>query len=112
MTRASNATFALSVSTRRSTRLASIGREGAIQPRRSSTEYEASRALLNPDLLLELELIEEAILVDPDGRLHRRERADGSIVDYSQLRVGLLVAYDVDAGGRPFFLDIRDLSRR
>ena len=64
-----------------------------------------------PALLLELELVEEGIAVDPKHRLHRRERADGSIVDMSAIGVGLLPAYEMDEDGLPTMLELRNLTR-
>lgn len=97
-----------SVSTSESRPRGPIGREGAIQPSRTP-EYEESRRRLSAPDLLELDLVEEEIGVDPRHRFHRRERADGSIVDLTLVKLGLLVVYELDLDGAPVMLDLRDL---
>lgn len=66
---------------------------------------------MTPELLLELELVEEGIVVDPTHRHHRKDRSDGSIVDLSAVRAGLLVAYEMGDDNAPTLLDLRDLTR-
>ena len=66
---------------------------------------------MSPELLFELDLVEEGIGVDPWHRHHRRDREDGSIVDLSAMRAGLLVAYEMDDDHVPWLLDLQDLTR-
>lgn len=51
---------------------------------RYTEEYAARKAALSDARRLSLSLIEEGIQVDPHGRYYRRDRPDGSVVDYSE----------------------------
>jgi hypothetical protein len=55
-------------------------------------EYIAARSTLSPQLVFELELVEEGIAVDPEHRQFRRDM-EGRVYDYSALRWGLIVVY-------------------
>jgi len=64
---------------------------------RHEPEYDADRAALSGELQLELDLLEEQIIADPDRAYQRPYGPDGVIYDLSAYdRFDLIVAYTRD----------------
>ena len=59
--------------------------------RRWTQSYLASKARLDPELQLSLDLAEESILADPDRESRRFIRSDDAVVDFAN--PGLLIAF-------------------
>lgn len=98
MTGNSKRIFALSGSTGRSRWRVPTRREGPILPRQQTPEYLTSRSLLSPGLQVELDLLEDEFAIALDHRRLRKDRVDGSVVDLSAARAGLLVADEMVDG--------------
>jgi hypothetical protein len=80
--------------------------EATIKARPSPAYARRKAALTDRHLLLSLDLVEEAIAVDPFHRLHRREV--GGVV-YNITEPGVVVAFEVDGDKVVFraFVDLR-----
>ncbi len=65
---------------------------------------------MTADLRLELDLVEEGIATDPHHRFRRKDRDDGTTVDYSAAKAGLLVAFEIIDDETVELIELRDLT--
>ena len=82
--------------------------EKAIHPKPSPAYSRKKAALEDDDVRLSLDLVEEAIGVDPDS-LYKRIEIDGIVYDRSEQ--GIMVAYTIE-DGEPLLLTFTDLWDR